>query len=101
MPQSWTPKRSSLSVRLFCLPVDMNIHQQLFLSLQADKNLRESSDDTFMELSQKQFGSVEQHTDNLLHHQILQTAEVLLLLLPHTNEVLLLLTAFSTSIYCD
>lgn len=49
-----------------------------------------------MELSQKQFGSTEQQTANLLYHQILQTAEVLLLL-PHTNEVLLL-TAFITEV---
>uniref|UniRef100_UPI0037E747C4 bone morphogenetic protein receptor type-2-like n=1 Tax=Semicossyphus pulcher TaxID=241346 RepID=UPI0037E747C4 len=43
---------------------------------EVDKNLRESSDENLMEHSQKQFGSIEQQTTNLLYHQILQTAEV-------------------------
>lgn len=56
--------------------------------VQVDKNLRESSDENLMEHSQKQFGSSEQQTTNLLYHQILQTAEVRLL--QHTEEFLLL-----------
>lgn len=43
---------------------------------EVDKNLRESSDENLMEHSQKQFGSTEQQTANLLYHQILQNAEV-------------------------
>ncbi|XP_049905209.1 bone morphogenetic protein receptor type-2-like [Epinephelus moara] len=43
---------------------------------EVDKNLRESSDENLMEHSQKQFGSTEPQTSNLLYHQILQTAEV-------------------------
>lgn len=43
---------------------------------EVDKNLRETSDENLMEHSQKQFGSTEQQTTNLLYHQILQTAEV-------------------------
>ncbi|XP_037618544.1 LOW QUALITY PROTEIN: bone morphogenetic protein receptor type-2-like, partial [Sebastes umbrosus] len=42
---------------------------------EVQKNLRESSDENLMEHSQKQFGSTEQQTTNLLYHQILQTAE--------------------------
>ncbi|XP_059198259.1 bone morphogenetic protein receptor type-2-like [Centropristis striata] len=42
---------------------------------EVDKNLRESSDENLMEHSQKQFGSTEQQSTNLLYHQILQTAE--------------------------
>lgn len=67
------------------------------LSLQVDKNLRESSNENLMEHSQKQFGSTELQTTNLLYHQILQTAEVLQLLL-HTNEVLLLLKTLTTEV---
>ncbi|XP_034550286.1 bone morphogenetic protein receptor type-2-like [Notolabrus celidotus] len=43
---------------------------------EVDKNLRESSDENLMEHSQKQFGSTEQQTNNLLFQQILQTTEV-------------------------
>ncbi|KAM9346921.1 bone morphogenetic protein receptor type-2-like [Symphorus nematophorus] len=43
---------------------------------EVDKNLREGSDENLMEHSQKQFGSTDQQTTNLLYHQILQTAEV-------------------------
>ncbi|XP_067458811.1 bone morphogenetic protein receptor type-2-like [Thunnus thynnus] len=43
---------------------------------EVDMNLRESSDENLMERSQKQFGSREQPTTNLLFHQILQTTEV-------------------------
>ncbi|XP_070693681.1 bone morphogenetic protein receptor type-2-like [Pempheris klunzingeri] len=43
---------------------------------EVDKNLRESSDENLMEHSQKQFGSAEKQSTNLLYHQILQTAEV-------------------------
>lgn len=57
----------------------------------------ESSDENLMEHSQKQFGSITQQTTNLLYHQVLQNAEVLLLLL-HTNEVLLLLNTLVTAI---
>ncbi|XP_035532133.1 bone morphogenetic protein receptor type-2-like [Morone saxatilis] len=42
---------------------------------EVDKNLRESSDEILMEHSQKQFGTTEQQTTNLLYHQILHTAE--------------------------
>ncbi|XP_038575780.1 bone morphogenetic protein receptor type-2-like [Micropterus salmoides] len=42
---------------------------------EVDKNLRDSSDENLMEHSQKQFGSTERQTTNLLHLQILQTAE--------------------------
>lgn len=44
---------------------------------EVDKNLRESSDENLMELSQKQFGSAEQEPATLLYHQILQPSEVL------------------------
>ncbi|XP_042350354.1 bone morphogenetic protein receptor type-2-like [Plectropomus leopardus] len=43
---------------------------------EVDKNLRDSSDENLMEHSQKQFGSTEPQTTNLLYHQIRQTAEV-------------------------
>ncbi|KAM3608355.1 uncharacterized protein V6R79_023668 [Siganus canaliculatus] len=44
---------------------------------EVDKNLRESSDENLMELSQKQFGSAEPRPATLLYHQILQPSEVL------------------------
>lgn len=75
----------------------VHICPHLCVSLQIDKNLRESSDENLMEHSQKPFGSTEQHT--LLYHQILQTAEVLLLSL-HCNEVLVLLKSFCSKICC-
>lgn len=56
----------------------MQLHHQLLLSLQVDKNLRESSDENLMERSQRQFCSTGRQSASLLYHQILQTAEVLL-----------------------
>uniref|UniRef100_A0A3Q4BN85 receptor protein serine/threonine kinase n=1 Tax=Mola mola TaxID=94237 RepID=A0A3Q4BN85_MOLML len=53
---------------------------------EVDKNLRECSDENLMEISQKQFFSTGQQTTNMLYHQILRTAEVLLLL-PHDSVV--------------
>lgn len=74
-----------------------NICQHLFLSLQVDKNLRDSSDENLMEHSQKQFGSTERQTTNLLHLQILQTAEVLLLIHTDTDTEYATTRGFSTS----
>ncbi|XP_065818606.1 bone morphogenetic protein receptor type-2-like [Labrus bergylta] len=43
---------------------------------EVDKNLRESSDENLVEHSQKQFGSTEQQTTNLLYNKTLPTDEV-------------------------
>nr|XP_046259573.1 bone morphogenetic protein receptor type-2-like isoform X2 [Scatophagus argus] len=60
---------------------------------EVDKNLRESSGENLIELSQKQFGSTEHQTTNLLYHHILQPTEpnlhqrpTSLHLLPKTKE---------------
>ncbi|XP_074550633.1 bone morphogenetic protein receptor type-2-like [Halichoeres trimaculatus] len=60
-----------------CLPLtEEDLEATKLDPREVDKNLRESSDENLMEHSQKQFGSTEQQTTNLLYHQILQTAEV-------------------------
>ncbi|XP_070832469.1 bone morphogenetic protein receptor type-2-like isoform X2 [Chaetodon trifascialis] len=41
---------------------------------EVDKNLIESSDENLLEQSQKQFGSTEQQTTNLLYHQVSKSA---------------------------
>ncbi|XP_044072109.1 bone morphogenetic protein receptor type-2-like [Siniperca chuatsi] len=59
-----------------CLQLtEEDLEASKFNAKEVDKNLRESSDENLMEHSQKQFGSTEQQTTNLLYHQILQTAE--------------------------
>uniref|UniRef100_A0A3Q3GIN5 receptor protein serine/threonine kinase n=1 Tax=Labrus bergylta TaxID=56723 RepID=A0A3Q3GIN5_9LABR len=52
---------------------------------EVDKNLRESSDENLVEHSQKQFGSTEQQTTNLLYNKTLPTDEVQQLEL-HPND---------------
>ncbi|CAK6982637.1 LOW QUALITY PROTEIN: bone morphogenetic protein receptor type-2-like [Scomber scombrus] len=53
---------------------------------EVDKNLREISEENLMECSQKQFGSREQPTSNLLFNQILQTTEVNSAVVPPHGE---------------
>ncbi|KAA8578953.1 hypothetical protein FQN60_006045, partial [Etheostoma spectabile] len=59
-----------------CRPLtEEDLETQKLDPKEVDKNLRESSEENLMERSQKQFGSTEQRRTNLLHRQILQTAE--------------------------